>query len=143
MSEENKAVIRRVIAELWNGGNIDVVDELYAPDYRDGSPGLPPDITPDREGQKQFVRMFRGAFPDIVGTVEDEIAAGDKVVIRWSAQGTHRGEFFGLPATGKSISISGTSVYRIAGGRVAEEWTQGDMLGLMTQLGAIPEMATA
>jgi len=87
--------------------------------------------------------MFRGAFPDIVATVQDEIAAGDKVVIRWSAEGTHRGEFFGIPATGKRIAISGTSVYRIAGERIPEEWTQGDMLGLMTQLGAIPEMATA
>jgi len=143
MSEENRAVIRRVIAELWNGGKIEVIDELYAPDYRDRSAGLPPDITPDREGQKQFVQAFRGAFPDIVGTVEDEIAAGDKIVIRWLAQGTHRGEFFGIPATGKSISITGTSVYRIAGGKIAEEWTQGDMLGLMTQLGAIPELATA
>jgi len=143
MSEENKTVVRRVVDELWNRGKVEVIDELYAPDYRDGSAGLPPDITPDREGQKQFVQMFRGAFPDIVGTVEDEIAAGDKVVIRWSVEGTHRGEFFGIPATGKRIAISGTSVYRIAGGQVAEEWTQADMLGLMTQLGAIPEMATA
>ena len=64
-------------------------------------------------------------------------------MIRWTAQGTHQGEFFGIPATGKRIAISGTSIYRIAGGQVAEEWTQADMLGLMTQLGAIPEMATA
>ena len=143
MSEENKAVVRRVVDELWSRGKIELIDELFAPDYRDRSAGLPPGVAPDREGQKQFVQAFRGAFPDMVGTVEDEIAAGDKVVIRWTAEATHQGEFFGIPATGKRIAISGTSIYRIAGGQVAEEWTQADMLGLMTQLGAIPEMATA
>ena len=120
MSEENKAVVRRLVDELWSQGKIEAVDELYASGYVDRSAGLPPDITPDREGQKQFVQMFRGAFPDIKGTVEDEIAAGDKVVIRWSAQATHQGDFMGIPGTGKRISITGTSIYRIAGGKIVE-----------------------
>lgn len=143
MSEENKAIVEQIVEELWNQGRIGVIDELYAPDYADRSSGLPPGISPDREGQKQFAQAFRGAFPDLIGTTEDLIAEGDKVVLRWSAQGTHEGDFMGIPPTGRRISISGTSVYRIAGGKVAEEWTQGDMLGLMTQLGVVPEMATA
>ena len=143
MSEENKAVVRRVIAELWNKGRIEVIDELYAPDYRDRSSGMPPGITPDREGQKQFAQMFRGAFPDMVGTVQDEIAAGDKVVVRWAAHATHQGEFMGIPATRKKIVVNGTSIYRLAGGQIVEEWTEADMMGLMTQLGAIPEPAIA
>lgn len=143
MSEENKAVVQRVVEELWNKGKIDVIDELYAADYIDRSPGLPPGISRDREGQKQFAAAFMGAFQGMAGTVEDEIAEGDRIVIRWSAQGTHRGDFMGIPATGKSVTFTGTSIYRLAGGKIKEEWTEADMLGLMTQLGVVPEPAGA
>ena len=143
MSEGNKAIVEQIVEELWNQGRIGVIDELYAPDYVARSSGLPPGISSDREGQKQLAQAFRGAFPDMVGAIEDLIAEGDKVVLRWSAQGTHEGDFMGIPPTGRHISINGTSVYRIAGGKVADEWTQADMLGLMTQLGVVPEMATA
>lgn len=141
MSEQNKAVVRRVVSELWNQHRVEAVDELYAEDYADRSPGLPPGVSPDREGQKQFVRAFFAAFPDLEGTSDEEIAEGDRVVLRWSARGTHRGDFFGIPATGKGVTFTGTSTYRIAGGKIAEEWTHADLLGLMTQIGAVPEPA--
>ncbi len=143
MSEGNKAIVEQIMDELWNQGRIGVIDELYAPDYADRSASQPPGIPPDREGRKQFVQAFKAAFPGIVGTTEDVIAEGDKVVLRWSAQGTHEGDFMGIPPTGREILLTGTTVYRIAGGKIAEEWTQADMLGLMTQLGVVPEMATA
>lgn len=143
MSEESKAIVRRQIDELWSQGKLEVVDDIYAPDFVDRSPGLPPGIAAGREGVKQFVSMFRSAFPDIEGGTDELIAEGDKVVVRWSAQATHQGEFMGVPASGKRVSFSGTSTYRIAGGKIAEEWTHADILGLMTQIGAIPEMATA
>lgn len=140
---DNKALIARLVQELWVEGKLGVIDEIYAADYADQSAGMPPGIARDREGQKQFVQAFRGAFPDMVGTVEDSIAEGDKVVIRWTAKGTHEGDFMGIPATGRPIVLTGTSVYRIAGGQIREEWTEADMLGLMTQLGVVPDMATA
>ena len=139
MSEQNKAIVGRMIDDLWNQGRLEVIDEVYAEDYADRSPGLPPGISGDRDGQKQFVQAFRAAFPDIVGEVEDQIAESDRVVLRWSVQATHQGDFMGIPATGKRVSFSGTSTYRLSGGKIAEEWTHADMLGLMTQLGVIPE----
>lgn len=139
MSEQNKAVVGRMIDDLWNQGRLEVIDEVYAEDYADRSPGLPPGSSGDRDSQKQFVQAFRAAFPDIVGEVEDEIAEGDRVVLRWSVQATHQGDFMGIPATGKRVSFSGTSTYRLTGGKIAEEWTHADMLGLLTQLGVIPE----
>ena len=141
MSEANKQVIRKLIEELWNKGNLDAIDELYAPDFVDSSPGMPPEIPTDREGAKQFVTMFRAAYPDIKGTIKDELADGDKVVVRWEAHATHEGDFMGIPATGKKVTVTGTSIYRLSGGKVAEEWTHADMLSLMGQIGAIPEMA--
>ena len=143
MSEQNKAVVLRQIEEMWSKGNLKVIDELYAADFVDRSPGVPPDMARGPEGVKLFVSMFRGAFPDIQGEDDELIAEGDKVVVRWSARGTHEGDFMGIPPTGKQISISGTSIYRIAGGKIVEEWTHADMLGLLTQIGAIPEMAQA
>jgi steroid delta-isomerase-like uncharacterized protein len=139
MSEQNKAIVKRVIDEVWNRRNLDAVDELYAAGYTDRSPGVPPGMESGPEGVKQFVAMFTGGFPDAKGGVEEVIAEGDKVVVRWTGSGTHEGEFMGVPASGKHVTFSGTSTYRIANGQIAEEWTHFDGLGLMTQIGAIPE----
>ena len=136
-TEENKAISRRVAEEIFNGGNLDLVDELYASDYVLHDPSLPEDLI-GPEGIKQYVAMNLGAFPDARVTVEDEIAEGDKVVSRWTATGTHTGDFMGIPPTGNRVEISGVTINRFSGGKIAEDWYQCDDLGMMRQLGLIP-----
>lgn len=134
MSEQNKKIVRRTFKEIWNHGNLAVVDERFSADYVGHS-------TPEihgPEGGKQFAAMMRSAFPDFHYTVEDEIAEGDRVVHRWTARGTHEGEFQGMPPTGKQVTITGISVYRVANGKLVEGWTDADMLGLLQQLGTVP-----
>src|SRR5215210_543024 len=124
--EENKALVRREQGELWNyTGDLDAAEELFAPEQA--------------EAARQEASDFRRGFPDVVSTIEDLIAEGDKVAARWRARATHRGEYVGIPPTGKEVEFTGISVYRIEGGRIAESWTVEDELGLMRQIGAVPE----
>jgi steroid delta-isomerase-like uncharacterized protein len=134
MSEENKALARR----SWESvDNPDILEEVYAPDvdWHD----------PDRDIQgleeaRQFISMFKSAFPDMSATIEDVIAEGDKVVTRVTIRGTHQGESeeFG-PPTGRQIEGQGLSLHRIEGGKIVEEWNSYDQLSLMQQLGLAPE----
>ena len=136
-TEENKALSRRVAEEIFNGGNLDLAYELYAPDYVLHDPSLPEDLHgPD--GLKQYVAMASEAFPDARVTIVDQVAEGDKVVDRWTATGTHTGEFLGIPPTDRRFEVSGITVSRFAGGKIAEDWYQGDDLGMMQQLGVVP-----
>ena len=129
-AEENKALVRREQEELWNHtGNLDAAAELFAPDYA--------------EAAKQEAADFRQGFPDVVSTIEDLIAEGDKVVARWTSQATHQGDYMGVPPTGKEVEFTGISVYRMEGGRIAESWTAEDELGLMRQIGAVSEPGRA
>jgi steroid delta-isomerase-like uncharacterized protein len=98
----------------------------------------PPGAAPGREGVKQYVTLFRTAFPDLRATVDDVIAEGDRVVTRWTSRGTHQGELMGIPASGKRVTFSGITINRVSGGKVVEDRTNFDQLGLMQQLGAIP-----
>jgi predicted ester cyclase len=91
------------------------------------------------EAEKEMVQTFHSAFSDFHTTVEDRIVAGDKVVERWSATGTHQGEFLGIPATGNRVSVTGIDISRLAEGKIVEHWTEMDVMGMMQQLGAIPE----
>ena len=134
MSEQNKAQIRRVIEEVYNRGDLGVVDELAASDLVIHASSQE---IHGREGAKQYVGALRAGFPDLHFTVQDQIAEGDKVVTRWTARGTHRGEFQNVPATGRQIRLAGADIDRIIGGKVVECWAHVDELGLMRQLGAI------
>lgn len=136
-AEENKAVSRRVAEEVFNGGNLDLADELYAPDYVLHEPSLPEDLH-GPEGIKQYAEMTLGAFPNIRVAVEDQVAEGDKVVSRWTATGTHTGDLMGIPPTGRRVEISGVTINRFSGGNIAEDWYQSDDLGMMQQLGVVP-----
>ncbi len=133
---QNKAIYRRFIQEVFNEGRLDRLDELLSPSYvyRDAPPGTPA----GPEAIRQVVSLFRGAFPDLTVTIEEQIAEGDKVCSRTTTRGTHRGTLFGIPATGKTITMPGLTLVRIADGRVAESWVKNDVLGLMSQLGAGP-----
>jgi steroid delta-isomerase-like uncharacterized protein len=140
MSDANKNVIRRVLDEIWSKGNMAVADELFSPNYAHHDPSSP-DLGQGPEGEKRRANLYRSAFPDLRFTVEDVIADGDRVVARYSARGTHKGELNGIPATGKQITVTGMTVARIANGKVAESYVNWDALGLMQQLGVVPENA--
>jgi steroid delta-isomerase-like uncharacterized protein len=136
MSEANKAMTRRFANEVMNRGNLRVVDELCAPNVVDHS--MPPGFPAGTAGVKQMVTMYRSAFPDMRATIEDLIAEGDKVVARWSATGTHRGELMGIPATGKRVTVTGIGIDRFASGKMVEHWEIFDQLSMMQQLGVVP-----
>ena len=131
--EENKALVRREIEEIWNQGKLDVIDEIFAADFILHEPVAGEVRGP--EGLKQFVTMNRTAFPDFQLTIEDMFAEGDKVAVRWSWTGTHKGEFMGIPPTGVQVIMTGISIGHFTGGKIMEAWDYGDALGLMQQLG--------
>ena len=136
-TEQNKALVRQMVEELFNRGNMSRADEFLAPDFVEREE-LPPGIPRDREGVKQLTIMLRSAFPDFKATIDDIVAEGDKVVIRQTWSGTHKGEFMGVPPTGKAVSIGVIDIIRVAGGKFVEHWGQMDSMGMMQQLGAIP-----
>lgn len=136
-TEQNKALIRHIVEEIFNQGNMSRADEFLATNFVEHEE-LPPGISRDREGVKQLTTMLRSAFPDFKATIDDIVAEGDKVVIRQTWSGTHKGEFMGVPPTGKSVSFGVIDIVRIAGGKCVEHWGQMDSMGMMQQLGAIP-----
>jgi len=141
-AEENKAVVRREVEQLYNHtGNLDAVEEIIAPNYVSYEPTS--GETRGIEGARQFAATFRQAFPDLQCTIEDMVAEGDKVVMRFRGSGTHQGETeaFG-PATGKRMEMTGIIIKRVSEGKIVEAWTNFDALGMMQQLGMIPEAAT-
>jgi steroid delta-isomerase-like uncharacterized protein len=133
--EENKAIIRRY-REAHNANNLDALDAIVAKDVisYNALPGLPPGL----EGGKMAHRAFLVSFPDIQTKTEHLVAEGDKVIEWYSAIGTHKGEFMGMPATGKKFEIPSVVVYRLANGKIVETWGLNDGQGLLQQLGVLP-----
>jgi steroid delta-isomerase-like uncharacterized protein len=135
-TEENKTIARRSFEEPWNQGNLAAVDEIYAATYVNHDPANPG--IEGLAGQKQLIRTYRTAFPDTHFKIEEQIAEGDKVVTRWTATGTHRGDLMGIAPTGKQARVSGINIDHIADGKIQESWSNWDTLGLMQQLGVVP-----
>jgi steroid delta-isomerase-like uncharacterized protein len=121
MSEDNKLIVRRWLEEVLTRGNLERVGELFASNYVLHDPSFPRDVY-GPEGVKRYVAAYRLAFPDARFAVEDQIAQGDKVVSRWSARGTHRGEFLGIAPTGQEVTVTGIEFDHVAGGRIEEAW---------------------
>jgi len=142
MSEQNKAIVRRVFEELWNNGNLSVADQLFTPTYTDHDPSTP-DFGHGPESERKRVTLYRTAFPDLRLTIEDIIAEGETVMARWSCRGTHKGDLSGIAPTGKQINISGVTVARLSNGKLAEGYVHWDALGLMQQLGVVPALTKA
>jgi steroid delta-isomerase-like uncharacterized protein len=136
-AEENKAIARRADEELFDRGNLDVADELFAPNFVFHDPASGEDWH-GPESVKQYAAMLRAAFPDLRYTVEDQIAEGDKVATRYIASGTHQGDLMGIAPTGNRVEITGISITRIEDGKIEEIWENYDTLGMMQQLGVIP-----
>jgi steroid delta-isomerase-like uncharacterized protein len=131
------ALMVRFVEELFNQGNMGIVGEIFAPDFIEREQ-LPPGIPDGRKGVKVLTTMLRSAFPDFKATIDDILAEGDKVVIRMTWSGTQKGEFMGVPATGKSVSFGVIDIVRITNGKLVEHWGQMDSMSLMQQLCAIP-----
>ncbi len=138
--EENKALVRRYYTEVLDAGNLGLLDQIAAGGYveHDPLPGQGEGL----EGLRQRVEMLRSAFQPRF-TIEDVVAEGDRVVVRWTNRGTHVGEFMGIPPTGRSYSIAGIDVHRVAGGKMAEHWHVVDLFSQMQQLGLLPQPAGA
>jgi len=134
-TEANKAIIRRY-REVHNQNNMDALNEIVAADLIAHS--QLPNVPPGREGGKMVHQGSLASFPDGKTTTNDLVAEGDKVVERFTFVGTHKGEFLGIPATGKQITVTGMSVFRIANGKIVEHWGENDAMGLLTQMGVIP-----
>lgn len=135
--ENGRTMARRFTEELWDKGELAVADEIIVPDFVDHDPvsgqiaGL--------QGYKEMVGAFRAAFPDLRVKNEDVIVAEDKVVVRWTARGTHNGQLMNIPPTGKQVALKGIDILRLDNGRIAERWGEFDALGMLSQLGAIPQ----
>jgi len=138
MSEANKALVRRWFDEVWIQGRVETIDELFAANgvgYGLGDTDAP---LHGPAGFKPFVANLRGALPDIHMTIEDIIAADDKVTVRITVEGTHKGAHLGVAPTGRRVRIAGLVVVRIANGQIVEGWNSWDQLGLLRQIGALP-----
>lgn len=134
MSAENKAICRRWFEEVWNQGRTATIDELLAPNV------VVHGLGPDQRGPdefKPFHRQYRASFPDIHIQVDDVVAEGDLVAVRWSGRGTHQGDHLGFKATNRPVSFSGMVFVRVKDGRLVEGWNLFDQFGMLQQLGVV------
>ena len=136
MTTDTKTMVERIPLEVLNNGNFGLLDELVSTDFVDRSaqPGVPP----TREGFKQSTIALKKAFPDLHYTIDDSLETGDRIVHRLTASGTMKGDFMGIPATGKRATWTEIHIGRVANGRLAEHWGIVDQLGMLVQLGVVP-----
>jgi steroid delta-isomerase-like uncharacterized protein len=135
---EREALARRFFEEVFSEGRLEAIDEIVADDYQAHDPQ---DRFAELRGPaaaRAVVKQYRAAFPDLRFTIEDVVEQRDRIVVRWSATGTHEGELMGLAPTGRTGAVTGITIWRMAGGRVVEAWTNWDTLGLLQQIGAAP-----
>lgn len=138
---ENQSLVHRFFADVCNGRDLAVADELFAADHAYHDPFIPTGAGP--EGMKQVIAPYHAAFSDAQWTVAETIAADDTVVTRWSATGTHDGALAGIPPTGKRVAVSGIWLHRVGGGTIVESWNNWDSLGLLQQIGVVPALGQA
>jgi len=142
MSTENKTIIRRLYAEVWNERKLEVVDELLSASHAMSDPIVSgSQVGP--ELYKRRVTELTTAFPDLCFTIEDTVAEGEKFVTCWTISGTHRKEYMGIAPTGKKISLEGITIHHIKKGKILDSYARWDVLGLMRQLGAVPGQGSA
>ncbi|MEO5964067.1 MAG: ester cyclase [Candidatus Limnocylindrales bacterium] len=139
-TDANKALVRRVIDEVFLGGNDDAVDELLADDFQAHTWGP---MEPGRDGIRAAIKRVAAGLSGATMVVEDLIAEADRVAVRLMASATQTGPFMGMPPSGKRYEIGEIHIFRIRGGQVAEHWHEADLLGMMRQLGAMPSPSGA
>ena len=140
---DNKALIRRWVEALNNGTWAEAAGVLFTTTFVLHDPMAPPGLATGPQGMKDFLAPYFAAFPDVQFTVEDQIAEGDNVMTRWTARATHRGELMGVAPTGERVTVTGIAIWRVEQGKMAEMWQNWDALGLLQQVGAIPQIAQA
>ncbi len=137
MSTDNKAIVRRLYEEVWNKRKFEVLSELVSPSHALQGPNFS-GSTIGPEGYKLRVSAFYAGFPDLRWTIEDTVAEKDKVVACWTFSGTHKGDYMGVPATNKKVSVDGMTIHYLADGKIMDSQSRWDALGLMQQLGVVP-----
>lgn len=133
-TEENKKIVLRSFKD-FDKGELKTIEGLTASNFIDHNPL--PGQAQGIEGVKQASGIYRAAFPDAKIVVEDQIAEGDKVVIRWTGRGTHKGEFLGAPASNKPVDLRGISIFRVANGKIVEQWSELNLFNIMQQIKSI------
>lgn len=136
-TQQNKDLVMRAVEQVWNGGDYGNLRDFVADDFI-AYGRTPEEEVRGPEGAREFFTQLRNAFPDLHFTVKDQFAENDRVVTHWTATGTHRGEFKGIPPTGRKFCITSIDIDRIENGKVVECWSNMDELGLLQQLGALP-----
>jgi steroid delta-isomerase-like uncharacterized protein len=139
VTEQNKKLQRYVVEEIWNTGDLEKVDAIVSSEFVIHFPTPGEDLR-GAEEIKQFFSHLRSAFPDIQFTIINQIAEGDQVVTHWTATGTHKGEFKGIPPSGNKVNFSAVDIDKIVNGKFIECWTVLDELNLMQQIDAIPSV---
>jgi steroid delta-isomerase-like uncharacterized protein len=138
-AEQDKAIVRRWYKDVFEKGNVAQANEVFTANCTLHDPSAPPGGWPrGPEGARAIIATYRGAFPDVQFTLEDQLVDGDKVVTRWTARGSNTGEFMGMPPSGKKAVVQGIEIDRISNGKIAESWISFDALGLLQQVGAVP-----
>jgi steroid delta-isomerase-like uncharacterized protein len=136
VAEQNKEIVTRYFEEVWNQGKLDVLDELLSPSYINHSPGMP-NPKPGAEGLKPIVAAIRVGFPDLKYVIKNMVVSENQVAVHVLMTGTHTGDFFGIPPTGKKVEVSQMQIERIENGKMIEHWRVTDDLSMMKQLGKI------
>jgi steroid delta-isomerase-like uncharacterized protein len=142
MSAPNETLAQRVIEEIWNARRLELADELIAASFTHHDPNTP-DLGSGPEGYKKLVNLYVRAFPDLHFSIEETISGGDTVVTRWKSTGTQTGDLPGIPATQKTVSIEGVTISHLQYGKVMDQWVSWDAVGMMRQLGVIPDAVGA
>ena len=140
-AEENKRILRRFFTEVFEQGNLAVVDEIFSTDWVNIDPSLPP--LKGRDGARQLVTMFRTAFPDLKGGLEDMVAEGNRVAGRFSFTGTHKGDLMGIKPTGMHVTLAGTGIFQIEDDKILKNQVNFDALGMLQQIGVVPQLGPA
>ena len=131
---DNKQIVMRFIEQCWNEGNTHMVADNLADNVRIHDPVFP-NLTSGANNMRTHIETTRRAFPDIKFHIDDTIAERNEVVIHWTARGTHKGDFLGMHPTGRKATVTGTSIYRLDGGRIVEQWAHWNLMSMMEQLG--------
>jgi steroid delta-isomerase-like uncharacterized protein len=138
---DNKEVVRRVMDGVWNQGNAKVAEECIAADCRTHDPSVP-NAQPGPGVLVEQMKTYRGAFPDMKMTIDQQFAEGDCVITRWTCRGTHTGSLAGVPASQRKVTVTGIQIDKFRGDKIVESWANWDLAGLMQQIGVMPPIGT-
>lgn len=136
--DENKTIACRFLEEIWNNADLAVLDEVVSDDYVGHDPSAPSGVLRGREALKDVMRQVHAGLPGVRITIDEVLGEGDRTAVRFTVHGTHQGELFGVPASGRQVTVESILMQRHANAKIVEAWLVRDMLGLLQQIGAIP-----